>query len=157
MGSMTDDRVYTLVQAARVAGVSLPTVRRRKDQLIAAGAVVDAKGWRVPHSALEAAFPGLSEPQEPRERVVEAEPLPVPTEELRVTQDRVRRLESENLVLRAQLDKWETVARERLDALNDQRMSFRALVMTRPQELEQQPASQQVDEPRPGWWKRTFG
>ena len=162
MGVMDDaqesEKVYTLMGAAAAAGVSAPTIRRRKAQLVEAGAIVDPKGWRVPHSALIAAGFDPSwtteKPQEPAGETVEAEPIPTPHEELRVTQDRVRRLESENTVLRSQVDHWQLIARERLDALNDQRVAFRALVMTRPQELEAQPAEQPK---RTSWWSRHFG
>lgn len=46
----------TLKAAAARAGVSVSTVRRRKDALIAAGAKVDPSGWMIPVGALEAVF-----------------------------------------------------------------------------------------------------
>jgi len=46
----------TLKAAAARAGVSVSTIRRRKDALIAAGASVDPTGWVIPISALEATF-----------------------------------------------------------------------------------------------------
>lgn len=46
----------TLKAAAARAGVSVSTVRRRKDALIAAGATVDPSGWVIPVAALEAVF-----------------------------------------------------------------------------------------------------
>lgn len=42
-------------EAARVAGVSVSTLRRRRDELTAAGAVIDPNGWQVPITALIAA------------------------------------------------------------------------------------------------------
>lgn len=39
-------------EAARVAGVSVSTLRRRRDELTAAGAVIDPNGWQVPITAL---------------------------------------------------------------------------------------------------------
>jgi hypothetical protein len=45
---------YGLAEAARVCGVSKPTVRRRKAALVRAGAVADDTGWRIPPSALVA-------------------------------------------------------------------------------------------------------
>ncbi len=48
---------YTLRAAATAAGVSVSTLRRRKDALVAAGATVEPTGWSVPESALRAVFP----------------------------------------------------------------------------------------------------
>ena len=47
--------VFTMREAARVAGVSVSTLRRRRDELTAAGAVIDPNGWQVPITALIAA------------------------------------------------------------------------------------------------------
>lgn len=44
--------VFTMREAARVAGVSVSTLRRRRADLIAAGAVIDPAGWKVPITAL---------------------------------------------------------------------------------------------------------
>lgn len=46
----------TLKAAAAHAGVSVSTVRRRKDALLAAGAIVEPSGWVIPVAALEAVF-----------------------------------------------------------------------------------------------------
>lgn len=51
----------TLKAAAARAGVSVSTVRRRKDALIAAGATVAPSGWVIPFGALEAVFLAPSE------------------------------------------------------------------------------------------------
>ena len=171
MGDMDDtqenEKVYTLMGAAAAAGVSAPTIRRRKEALIAAGAVVDPKGWRVPHSALVAAgfdpsWSADEKPQTPLSAVPELEAVQTPAEELRAARDRIRRLESENMILRHHVEKWEMAARERLDSLNDMRVAFRALAMSRPQPEIQaapdpDPAPEQTEEPRRGWWSRTFG
>ena len=169
---MTDsgvDKVYTLQGAAAATGRSMPTIRRRREQLEAAGAVVDPKGWRVPHSALVAAgfdpsWSADEKPQEGLRAVPELEAVQTPAEELRDAHDRIRRLESENMILRHHVEKWEMAARERLDSLNDMRVAFRALAMSRPQpELEAVPdpapepaESHQADEPRRGWWSRMW-
>lgn len=49
----------TLKAAAEHAGVSVSTIRRRKDALVAAGATVEPSGWAIPLRALELVF-GLS-------------------------------------------------------------------------------------------------
>ena len=51
----------TLKAAAARAGVSVSTVRRRKDALLAAGATVEPSGWVIPIAALEAVFSAPSE------------------------------------------------------------------------------------------------
>ncbi len=52
----TPPDTLTLKAAAEHVGVSVSTVRRRKDALIAAGASVDPAGWVIPLSALKAVF-----------------------------------------------------------------------------------------------------
>lgn len=41
-----------LTQAAKACGVSVSTLRRRKDQLLAAGTKITDKGWQIPIPAL---------------------------------------------------------------------------------------------------------
>lgn len=55
--------VFTMREAADVAGISVSTLRRRRADLTAAGAVIDASGWQVPMTALIAAglIPGEGE------------------------------------------------------------------------------------------------
>lgn len=47
--------VFTMREAADVAGVSVSTLRRRRADLVSAGAVIEASGWQVPITALIAA------------------------------------------------------------------------------------------------------
>lgn len=46
--------VFSMKQAAKVAGVSVSTLRRRRTDLIAAGADISPEGWKVPMTALVA-------------------------------------------------------------------------------------------------------
>ena len=46
--------MFTMKQAAQVAGVSVSTLRRRRTDLIAAGADISPDGWKVPVTALVA-------------------------------------------------------------------------------------------------------
>ncbi|MAB78857.1 MAG: hypothetical protein CMJ89_05820 [Planctomycetes bacterium] len=46
--------VFTMKQAAEVAGISVSTLRRRRNNLIAAGADISPDGWKVPMTALVA-------------------------------------------------------------------------------------------------------
>lgn len=57
----TPDTPYTLREAAERAGVSVSTIRRRRDQLKEAGAEQTDSGWRIPESALWAVFGGESD------------------------------------------------------------------------------------------------
>lgn len=52
----TPRETLTLKAAAARAGVSVSTIRRRKDALLAAGATVEPSGWVIPVAALEAVF-----------------------------------------------------------------------------------------------------
>lgn len=60
-GSLTDQgitggttAVFSMKQAAQVAGISVSTLRRRRTDLIAAGADISPNGWKVPMTALVA-------------------------------------------------------------------------------------------------------
>lgn len=46
--------VFTMKEAASVAGVSVSTLRRRREDLIGAGADISSDGWKVPMTALVA-------------------------------------------------------------------------------------------------------
>lgn len=46
--------VFSMKQAAEVAGISVSTLRRRRTDLIAAGADISSDGWKVPMTALVA-------------------------------------------------------------------------------------------------------
>lgn len=46
--------VFSMKQAAEVAGISVSTLRRRRTDLIAAGADISPDGWKVPMTALVA-------------------------------------------------------------------------------------------------------
>lgn len=56
--------VFTMREAAEVAGVSVSTLRRRREDLVAAGAGITDHGWRVPMTALIGA--GLIDGEGPR-------------------------------------------------------------------------------------------
>lgn len=56
--------VFTMREAAEVAGVSVSTLRRRREDLVAAGAGITGSGWQVPMAALIGA--GLIDGEGPR-------------------------------------------------------------------------------------------
>lgn len=47
-----DPPTMGLAEAAKACSISVSTLRRRKETLIAAGATVDSKGWQIPIPAL---------------------------------------------------------------------------------------------------------
>lgn len=63
--------VFTMREAAEVAGVSVSTLRRRREDLIAAGAGITESGWKVPMTALIGA--GLIDGEGPRREEVAPE------------------------------------------------------------------------------------
>ncbi len=87
---------FTLKAAALHVGVSTSTVRRRKDALVAAGAVILPTGWSIPLKALETVFVTLPDT-----------PAATPSETLSETPAEsplVAQLRSENGFLRQQLE-----------------------------------------------------
>lgn len=49
-----DSSMFTMKQAAEVAGVSISVLQRQKSELEAAGAVITPAGWKIPHTSLVA-------------------------------------------------------------------------------------------------------
>lgn len=117
---------YGLAEAARICGVSKPTVRRRKAALVRAGAVADETGWVIPPRALVAVglLEGVPEAPVPSSRSLSpVTRLPVavpatPADTPAGTGDvpgaaRVAELEAEVAVLRERLAAAEARAEER--------------------------------------------
>lgn len=117
---------YGLAEAARICGVSKPTVRRRKAALVRAGAVADETGWVIPPRALVAVglLEGVPEAPVPSSRslspvtrlpvAVPATPADTPAGTGDVVGDaRVAALEAEVAVLRERLAAAEARAEER--------------------------------------------
>lgn len=78
--------VFTMREAAEVAGVSVSTLRRRREDLVAAGAGITKSGWQVPMTALIGA--GLIDGEGPRRE--EAVPEAVSEEPADSKQDEQR-------------------------------------------------------------------
>lgn len=121
---------YGLAEAARICGVSKPTVRRRKAALVRAGAVADETGWVIPPRALVAVglLEGVPEAPVPSSRslspvtrlpvAVPATPADTPAGTPAGAGDvvgdaRVAALEAEVAVLRERLAAAEARAEER--------------------------------------------
>lgn len=108
-----------LTQAAKACGVSVSTLRRRKDQLVAAGTKITDKGWQIPIPALvslgylSGTTPASDTPPEkPMTPLVEP-PLepPVETPSNEVEELRLKLVEAET---RAQVAEAISAERERI-------------------------------------------
>lgn len=135
--------VFSMKQAAEVAGVSVSTLRRRRTDLIAAGADISPDGWKVPVTALVAC--GLiagegpdvaSRPASVTPRPREAHEASGQSHQLEELSAQVRELEREVGEWRRRAEVAEARAEERgraLDALRvaneTERMALRMLTV----------------------------
>lgn len=134
---------YTLKLAAEVAGVSVSTVRRRKEALISAGAVVTDRGWTIPHRALVQVFN------------LAAETLPDSSQDTHIDTPNdsqlVAQLQSEVKFLRAQVEQQSRTIERQAEA--------HAVIAGQLAKLELEPPvhtepMQQRDPERRRWWQR---
>lgn len=160
--------VFSMKQAAQVAGISVSTLRRRRAELEAAGAVISSDGWKVPITSLEAL--GLMHSSASASAAPSSSPAPKENPDsgaLREAQERIRELEAENVELRHRADMAEAIARERLDALNAERLALRMIVaspstpyVTGHEENNipgfSSPRDLNASAARPSWWRRAF-
>ncbi|MCM3487523.1 hypothetical protein [Kocuria rosea] len=133
--------VFSMKKAAEVAGVSVSTLRRRRDDLIAAGADISPDGWRVPMTALVACGLIAGEGPQPAGRSPRTDPHhgngrgnPTQAQRLEELTAQVRNLEREVEEWRRRAEVAEARAEERgraLDALRvaneTERMALRML------------------------------
>lgn len=110
------EEVLGLKEAARRLGVSVNTIKRHRETLAAAGATIDARGWRIPVSALVET--GLLDSvrgvnadtsTDTQDRTPRTPPVDTPD-----FQQEVQRLRTER-------DAARTEAREAVDAMKDAR------------------------------------
>lgn len=116
--------VFTMKEAASVAGVSVSTLRRRREDLIGAGADISPDGWRVPMTALVAcgliAGEGPQREQQHGRPQVQPQEAPETLAQLEELTAQVRDLEREVAEWRRRAEVAEARAEERgraLDAL----------------------------------------
>lgn len=116
--------VFTMKEAASVAGVSVSTLRRRREDLIGAGADIGADGWKVPMTALVAcgliAGEGPQREQQHGRPQVQPQETPETLAQLEDLTEQVRDLEREVSEWRRRAEVAEARAEERgraLDAL----------------------------------------
>ena len=151
--------VFSMKQAAEVAGISVSTLRRRRDDLVAAGADISPDGWKVPMTALVACGLIAGEGPQLAERASRPEPRhedgqrnAEQAQQLEELTAQVRDLEHEVSEWRRRAEVAEARAEERgraLDALSvaneTERMALRMLTAGT---SVQAPASR-VEESRP--------
>ena len=129
--------VFTMKEAADVAGVSVSTLRRRRPELEEAGATITSTGWQVPMTALIAVGlihgEGFHTASQAGPSTRAAQPSEEPENTGRLLQ-RVRELEAEVQEWRRRAEVAEARAEERrraLDALQianeTERMALRML------------------------------
>lgn len=126
--------VLSLHRAARVCGVSLSTLRRRKPELQAHGAVVDPSGWRIPASALLAlgliATLDSAATLVPAVAETAAKPSPGATGSSAIPAqlvDEIAELQRQLIEARHRAELAEALAAERLAALDSERLVLRIL------------------------------
>lgn len=133
--------VFSMKQAAEVAGISVSTLRRRRDDLVTAGAHISPDGWRVPVTALVACglLPGegphkTEKPTPPEPRHQDKQETAAQAQHLDELTAQVRDLEHEVAEWRRRAEVAEARAEERgraLDALRianeTERMALRML------------------------------
>lgn len=129
--------VFTMKEAAHVAGVSVSTLRRRRTDLEEAGATITSSGWQVPMTALIAVGLIQGEGFRPAPQARPSTPSAQPAQEAENTGrllERVSELEAEVQEWRRRAEVAEARAEERrraLDALQianeTERMALRML------------------------------
>lgn len=142
---MTPPRdTLTLKSAAARAGVSVSTIRRRKDALLAAGATVESSGWVIPVAALEAVF--LIPPERAHDTPADT-PL-------------VEQLRAENARLWAQVEQQSRTIERQAEAhavISAQLTKLGQLEAGASTKSAEAPASERTAAERPArrrWWRR---
>lgn len=153
--------VFSMKQAAEVAGISVSTLRRRRTDLIAAGAVISPDGWKVPMTALVACGLIAGEGPEAASRPASVTPRPGEgpeasgqSRQLDELTAQVRELEREVSEWRRRAEVAEARAEERgraLDALRianeTERMALRMLTAGTSTATPMQPAPESTPAP----------
>lgn len=167
------DPVFSLKEAAEVAGVSVSTLRRRKAALTEAGAITAETGWQVPMTALIATGLIAGEGGSPALEESSSEGSP----EVSKLRERVAELEQLTADLRRRAEVAEAVAAERQRALDivrlaneSERMALRMLTGgmapaneraehedRRADRPKPSPAQESPAPAKPGVWRRMFG
>ena len=164
--SVTDHRIVGLAEVARLCGVSLSTVNRKVGKLRDFGAEKDSDGvWHIPVTAIEgcgwkikADRPDVSRHARP-DMPVTAPDVSPEMSEIRAQLDSLREeltaLRGRLTVAEADRDRWQAIAAERLQNLDDLRRSQRLLEAANlgQKESPQEPVSEPAASSRfRRWW-----
>ena len=163
--SVTDHRITGLAEVARLCGVSLSTVNRKVGKLRDYGAEKDSDGvWHVPVTAIEgvgwkikADMPRHATPDMP----VTRPDMSLETPEIRAQLDSLREeltaLRGRLTVAEAAAEKWQMIAAERLQNLDDLRLAQRLLEARNAEPAPEQESTPAPVEPeQPATWLGRF-
>ena len=142
LGVTPSSDTLTLKAAAARAGVSVSTVRRRKEALIAAGATVKPSGWVIPITALEAVF------LTPSERA-HGTPADTPADTPLIEQ-----LRAENDFLRHQVEQQARTIERQAEAHAVISAQLTKLSQLEASTTQQSPTPTPKPAPRQRWWQR---
>jgi hypothetical protein len=88
-------KTYSLQEAANATGMSLNRFRAHKEELVKLGAVVDSRGWSIPHEAIDRlGWLGVKPPRE-KGALVRVDVLKAEQAENTKLKARVKELEGE--------------------------------------------------------------
>lgn len=132
----------TLKAAAARAGVSVSTVRRRKDALLAAGATVEPSGWVIPVAALEAVF--LAHPERAHDTLADT-PVDTPL---------IEQLRAENARLWKQVEQQARTIERQAEAHAVISAQLTKLSQLEASTTQQSPTPTPKAAPRQRWWQR---
>jgi len=134
-----------LKAAAVHAKVSISTVRRRKEALLAAGAEIGPAGWSIPLDALQTVF--LAPPATPDGTSPET---PVGTSDTPSESKLIEQLRSENAFLRQQVEQQSRTIERQAEA-----HAVISAQLTKLGELEPSSPSNETQQPmRRRWWQK---
>lgn len=167
----TDPPTVSLNEAAKLANVTKPTIRRRADALKAHGAVITDTGWTIPIPALVAvglldrvtSTPVSTPVSPPVEAPVKKKTPGVAIPPVEIDPARERFLMSEVETWRRRAEVAEAVAEERGHTNEALRMALRMLEPTKPSPADEQAAllptrpevtPKLAEVERRRWWRR---
>lgn len=155
-----------LAEAAKVCGVSVSTLRRKRPDLEANGAVQTDKGWRIPVTALIALDLMSRTTDAPHETHHETPVTPAMTPPLDALSEELDALRSKLAAAEQRAAVAEAVAAERERLIQSQAMALRMLGAGASEPREEAHDSRQENvpdtqlakpEPRPTLWSRITG
>lgn len=149
----TPSDALSMKAAAERAGVSVSTMRRRRDALISAGAEVSPSGWSIPPAAVDAVFDTQTQgvsggshdtPSDTPSDTPLRPPADTPSE-----QSLIEQLRSENEFLRQQVEQQARTIERQAEA-----HAVISAQLTQLGQLEAASPNEKPTRPRRRWWRR---